>query len=277
MKKVTLLLLVLSLSFFWSCGNKANESSVAMDEVTELSELKTPQAAAKKEAKLEDKQASEYDRKITKTGDINFETKDIVKTKSAIQKQVKALKGYIESDEISTYDERKSNTLTIRIPSSSFDTLINNVAEQATKIDSREVRLSDVTEEYIDLDKRLKTKKELEVRYIQLLQKATKVEEILKIEEQMGKLREDIESTEGRFRYLNGQVDYSTLNVTFYESNPDYNFWNRIGNGFSNGWETLLTFVVMLANLWAVILLATGIIFFIRYWRKKRKNRITNS
>ena len=277
MKKVTLLLLVLSLFFIWSCGNKANESSVAMDEVTELSELKTPQAAAKKEAKLEDKQASEYDRKITKTGDINFETKDIVKTKSAIQKQVKALKGYIESDEISTYDERKSNTLTIRIPSSSFDTLINNVAEQATKIDSREVRLSDVTEEYIDLDKRLKTKKELEVRYIQLLQKATKVEEILKIEEQMGKLREDIESTEGRFRYLNGQVDYSTLNVTFYESNPDYNFWNRIGNGFSNGWETLLTFVVMLANLWAVILLATGIIFFIRYWRKKRKNRITNS
>ncbi|MDD3388185.1 MAG: DUF4349 domain-containing protein [Prevotella sp.] len=277
MKKVTLLLLVLSLFFIWSCGNKANESSVAMDEVTELSELKTPQADAKKEAKLEDKQASEYDRKITKTGDINFETKDIVKTKSAIQKQVKALKGYIESDEISTYDERKSNTLTIRIPSSSFDTLINNVAEQATKIDSREVRLSDVTEEYIDLDKRLKTKKELEVRYIQLLQKATKVEEILKIEEQMGKLREDIESTEGRFRYLNGQVDYSTLNVTFYESNPDYNFWNRIGNGFSNGWETLLTFVVMLANLWAVILLATGIIFFIRYWRKKRKNRITNS
>ncbi len=277
MKKVTLLLLVLSLFFIWSCGNKANESSVAMDEVTELSELKTPQADAKKEAKLEDKQASEYDRKITKTGDINFETKDIVKTKSAIQKQVKALKGYIESDEISTYDERKSNTLTIRIPSSSFDTLINNVAEQATKIDSREVRLSDVTEEHIDLDKRLKTKKELEARYIQLLQKATKVEEILKIEEQMGKLREDIESTEGRFRYLNGQVDYSTLNVTFYESNPDYNFWNRIGNGFSNGWETLLTFVVMLANLWAVILLATGIIFFIRYWRKKRKNRITNS
>jgi len=277
MKKVTLLLLVLSLFFIWSCGNKANESSVAMDEVTELSELKTPQAAAKKEAKLEDKQASEYDRKITKTGDINFETKDIVKTKSAIQKQVKALKGYIESDEISTYDERKSNTLTIRIPSSSFDTLINNVAEQATKIDSREVRLSDVTEEHIDLDKRLKTKKELEARYIQLLQKATKVEEILKIEEQMGKLREDIESTEGRFRYLNGQVDYSTLIVTFYESNPDYNFWNRIGNGFSNGWETLLTFVVMLANLWAVILLATGIIFFIRYWRKKRKNRITNS
>lgn len=277
MKKVTLLLLVLSLFFIWSCGNMANESSVAMDEVTELSELKTPQADAKKEAKLEDKQASEYDRKITKTGDINFETKDIVKTKSAIQKQVKALKGYIESDEISTYDERKSNTLTIRIPSSSFDTLINNVAEQATKIDSREVRLSDVTEDYIDLDKRLKTKKELEARYIQLLQKATKVEEILKIEEQMGKLREDIESTEGRFRYLNGQVDYSTLNVTFYESNPDYNFWNRIGNGFSNGWETLLTFVVMLANLWAVILLATGIIFFIRYWRKKRKNRITNS
>ncbi len=277
MKKVTLLLLVLSLFFIWSCGNKANESSVAMDEVTELSELKTPQADAKKEAKLEDKQASEYDRKITKTGDINFETKDIVKTKSAIQKQVKALKGYIESDEISTYDERKSNTLTIRIPSSSFDTLINNVAEQATKIDSREVRLSDVTEEHIDLDKRLKTKKELEARYIQLLQKATKVEEILKIEEQMGKLREDIESTEGRFRYLNGQVDYSTLNVTFYKSNPDYNFWNRIGNGFSNGWETLLTFVVMLANLWAVILLATGIIFFIRYWRKKRKNRITNS
>ena len=134
MKKVTLLLLVLSLFFIWSCGEKANESSAAMDEVTELSELKTPQADAKKEAKLEDKQASEYDRRITKTGDINFETKDIVKTKSAIQKQVKALKGYIESDEISTYDERKSNTLTIRIPSSSFDTLINNVAEQATKI-----------------------------------------------------------------------------------------------------------------------------------------------
>ena len=69
----------------------------------------------------------------------------------------------------------------------------------------------DVTEEYIDITARLKTKKELEARYLELLKKANKVEEIVSIEKEIGNLRSDIESIEGRLRYINNAVAYSTL------------------------------------------------------------------
>ena len=73
-----------------------------------------------------------------------------------------------------------------------------------------------------------KTKKEVEARYRELLTRATSVEEILKIEEQIGNIRTEIESAEGRLRYLSNQVQYSTLHVTFYEKYSNFGFWNKI-------------------------------------------------
>lgn len=268
--KSLLIILVITTA---ACSKNRNAADLRMSDMSAVA-LEAPSVDFDKSVVKNESNSTEYERKVTKTGEIRFQTSSSGKTKEQIQKAVTELKGYISSDNTSTIDKRKENTLEIRIPSANFDKLMTNVAENALKVDFRNVQMLDVTEEFIDLDKRIGTKKELEARYIQLLQKATKVEEILKIEEQIGNLRADIESAEGRLKYLNDQVDFSTLNVIFYEKNAEYTFWNRIKSGFSDGWQILLSFFVVLANLWAIILLIVGIIFLFRIWIKNRKKRM---
>ena len=109
------------------------------------------------------------------------------------------------------------NSITIRIPSEEFDGLLADVSAGVTHFDKREIRALDVTAEFVDVEARLKTKKETELRYRELLTQAKTVEEILKIEEQVDKLRAELESTEGRLRLMKDRESYSTLGVSFYE------------------------------------------------------------
>lgn len=214
------------------------------------------------------------ERKLTKTGIIRFRTSDMVKTKTAITQTVFELKGYISNENTSQYDRRIENTLTIRIPAESFDALLQKIESGAEKVDAKNIEVQDVTQEYIDLDARVRTKKELEARYQELLRRANTVEEILKIEEQIGNIRTEIESAEGRLRYLSKQVTYSTLTVTYYEQNTQFGFFNKMGNALKNGWNNLLWVVVGLTNLWAIILFGVLIILAVTYIAKRRKRRM---
>lgn len=214
-----------------------------------------------------------YERKLTKNGTIRFETSDLNKTKQLIIGTVSSLKGYVSNDNISESNNRTENTLTIRVPADRTDSLIAVVESNASKIDYKSIDVQDVTEQYIDLDTRVKTKKEVETRYRELLTKANTVEEILRIEEQIGNIRAEIESAEGRLRYLSNQVQFSTLNVTFYEKYSNFGFWGKMGKAFKNGWNSLLWLLVGIANLWAIILFIALVAWLIVYVTKKYKTR----
>ncbi|MGI6049051.1 MAG: DUF4349 domain-containing protein [Petrimonas sp.] len=214
-----------------------------------------------------------YERKLMKNGSIRFETSNLNKTKQLITSAVASLNGYVSNDNISESNNRTENMLTVRVPADKTDSLIAIIESNASKIDYKNIDVQDVTEQFIDLDTRIKTKKEVEARYRELLTRATSVEEILKIEEQIGNIRTEIESAEGRLRYLSNQVQYSTLHVTFYEKYSDFGFWGKMGKAFKNGWNSLLWLLVGIANLWAILLfiaiITMGITFLIR--KKKRK------
>lgn len=139
-------------------------------------------------------------------------------------------------------------------------------------MDHKDIRIKDVTEEFLDIQARLKTKKDLEQRYRDLLAKANSVSEILDVEKQIGALRADIESIEGRLHYLNDQSLLSTITITFYKSTPtSITYGNRFAEGFSNGWNNLMLFVVGLINIWPFILIIVGCAILIRFWWRKRK------
>jgi len=94
----------------------------------------------------------------------------------------------------------------------------------------------------------------------------------LDIEEQIGKLRAEIESTEGRLQYINNQSSLSTIIITYYKSTPtSIAYENKFAEGFSNGWNNLVWFIVGLINIWPFILLIVGFIFLFRFWWRKRK------
>jgi hypothetical protein len=215
------------------------------------------------------------DRKIIKEGFLNFETRDVAETESMIVKTTGELKGYIEKESANEYSDRKSQTVVIRVPAASFDALIAKISEGALRIESKEINSKDVTEEYIDIEARLKTKKDLENRYRDLLLKASKVEEIMSIEKEMEQLRSDIDSIEGRLKYLKDQVALSSLTVTFYQKTySSFGFGSKFGQALKYGWKNLMWFFIGLTTIWPFILIiAAGLYAGFRINRMHKQKR----
>lgn len=256
--------LVLSLS---ACNQNTNHASAEAISTLELADVSSSPAKD-----IASTQAVE--RKIIREGTIRFETSNATETRKNILATVAQHKGYISQDNSDTYGGRTVHTLTIRIPAENFDTLLSTVSNQASNIEAKEIKALDVTEEFIDVESRIKTKKELEQRYKELLNKANKIDEILSIEKEIESLRSDIESYEGRLNYLKSSISFSTLTITFHEkgeSTTSIGF--EFSSAFAEGWHNLVSFTLGLFYIWPFILISLGIFFFIRRRIKRRKQK----
>lgn len=215
-------------------------------------------------------------RKLIKEGQIEFATTDLQKSRKTIFEAVNKYKAYVSFDKEHNSPGRKNNILKIRIPSDNFDKLLGDAIKGVEKFERKEITVKDVSEEFLDVEARLKTKKELEQRYIELLKKAKNIPEILEVEKQIEQLRSEIESVEGRLRYLKDRVSFSTLSITFYEiipaeSGSESEFGKKLKRSLLNGWEGVIMFFITIANVWPLILIGLGVWIGLKfYWRKKR-------
>lgn len=263
--------LILSLLTILSCNSGNNKESAFMTTapVEETSSIRVSDEA--------DNISSEavIERKVIKRGDIRFQTGSIQETTDFITKTVNELKGYISSDNVYNSENRITQRLEIRIPASGFDDLLTRISLNARRIDSKSVQVQDITEEYIDIESRINTKKELENRFKEILLKAKTVEEIVSIEKELGTLRTDIEAIEGRLKYLKDQVSLSTLTVEYYElSSSTLNFSSRLGQALLIGWRFLLSFIIGLVHLWPFLLiLGITLIIIFKAGRKEKAKK----
>lgn len=219
----------------------------------------------------EQKTSETVERKLIKEGRVEFATDNLNSTRKTIFEAVDKYKGYVSSDQEFKSPGRKSNTVVIRVPSVNFDNLLKDATQGVEKFESKEINVKDVTEEFLDIQARVKTKKELENRFLDLLKQAKNVTEILEIEKQIGQLRSEIESIEGRLKYLQDRVSFSTLTMTFYESIPNQTaFGQKFKSSFRNGWDNLVWFFVALTNIWPFILIGIGAMIGIRIYRRKK-------
>lgn len=199
---------------------------------------------------------NEVGRKLIKEGAMSFQCENVEKTKVEVDKICKQLGAYSSSEGQDRYGDNLNYRHTIRVPAERFDTLVQELEKLAIKVESKDINTRDVTEEFIDVETRLKTKKELESRYLEILKQARSVEEVLSVEREIGNVRSEIESMEGRLNYLKNRVSFSTLNVNYYQQiESDFGFGSRFIQSFGNGWRNLLSFLIGLMSLWPFILL----------------------
>lgn len=262
-KTLIKLISMLILFILASCNSGENQSNTNTNMVSSDKRMEslTP---------VEDQSVS-VERKIIKEGSIRFETSSVIETQKEIRKIVAELGGYIGNENSNNYEGIIEYSLTARVPEDKFNTLIDKVSSLAEKVESKNINSSDVTEEFIDVEARIKTKKELEARYKEILKKANRVDEILNIEREMGNLRAEIESLEGRMNYLKNRISLSTLNITFYEKvSAPFGFFSKVKQALHNGWQALLWFIIILISLWPFILLILIVLFIILKFRKKK-------
>jgi hypothetical protein len=220
-------------------------------------------------------------KKIIKEGNISFETGDVNKTRKGIIYSVQKAGGYIAEDNQSKDESsgRKEYMLKVRIPSKRFDAVLDVISGTADKIDSKNISAKDVTTEYIDIKSRLDNKKKLEARYLALLDKATRMVDILQIEAKVTEIRSDIESTQGQLNYMDKQVAYSSLDITFYSKyvvpvNGD-GFAYKFRSALSGGWDWLQSFFFGLLLVWPVVI-GSLVLYFVlpKYLKARRKNKV---
>ncbi|AEE49886.1 DUF4349 domain-containing protein [Haliscomenobacter hydrossis] len=227
-----------------------------------------PGEVAPKEAKGE----ANVEIKLIKTGTLEFETSDLESTYQRIRTAAQTNGAFVSNESTANEYDRIVQHLTIRVPSRNFDPLLSAISKGVKHFDTKNIEAVDVTEEFVDAEARLKTKKQVEQRYQDLLKRANKISEILEIEKQIGELRAEIESIEGRLRYLSNRVDYSTLDIRFYKKVAEHRVVeeNRFGRAFRNGWDGMVSFMIGLTSIWPfLIIFGIGGYFFWRRWRKK--------
>lgn len=215
---------------------------------------------------IEKNQAEQIsDKKIIQTGNVSFETQNIESTYKFISDLIKEFDAYSSNEYSNNYSGRIEYSLTVRIPSENFDSFLSKLEKHVGRFENKNISLVDVTEEFIDVEARLNNKKELEKRYVELLAKAVKLEDILSLERELNNIRAEIESIEGRLRYLKNQVAMSTLTVTFHEKVfSDFGFVMKVKQALVNGWNGLKWFIIGLISIWPFIIIGTVILIFIR-------------
>lgn len=218
--------------------------------------------------------------KIIKSAETRYKVNSVKNSTKAIKELVKISGGYISNLQFRNNVYSLENTFTIRIPQVKFDLVLDSINNSVEFIEYENISTKDVTEEFIDVESRLKTKLEIKDRYESILRKKAKtVEEILETEKKLGDIQVEIEAAKGRLKYLNNRVTYSTIKIELYETveykkepvSYSKSFWDKSKEGFSNGWSFISILVLGIINIWPVIISAFILIFFIK--RKKLKKR----
>ncbi len=302
MKKITIIFTSLVLLFIFACNQadknfSDNTETIGKYEYTKEEEINydmldddIPQDVRTTDetepvggtsSTLTDDEIKKIGKKIIKNADISIEVEDykdfIKRTKDSLNN----FDCYISSEEESKTSYAIYNTLVIRVKSSQFDSLLAAILSgDDLNITSKSIYVNDITEQYVDIYQRLKARKLARDQYTEIMKKARTVNEILNVMSYINNIQEQIDAAEGRIKYLDDQVNYSTITITITQNIDENvikdNFWKKIINALKAGWQGLLYIILAIFYLWPVWIL-TGIIIFVVRRRKKNKAKINKN
>ncbi|MFK9092256.1 DUF4349 domain-containing protein [Bacillus salipaludis] len=220
--------------------------------------------------------------------DLQLRVKKFEHTIQSLEEKAEKYGGYIaESNVTREGKEQVSGSLKIRIPQKHFQDFLHDAEGQAAEVLQRNITGQDVTEEYVDLESRLKSKKAVEERLLAFMKDATKTEDLLKISADLAAVQEEIETIEGKMKFLENQTSLSTVFITLYENKvivPDIdkdklNTWEKTKQQFMKstnmllgGLSGLVIFIIGNIPVLAVFIII-GLLFFFIYKKRKNSNR----
>jgi hypothetical protein len=211
---------------------------------------------------------------VIRTAELRLQFDSLKKTRQSLSFLLRKHQAYIAHEHEGLSTGRLENTIEIRVPQQSLSPLIEELCTSAKYVEQKELSVDDVSMEFIDVQARLKAKQELEKRYLQLLQRAGKISEMLEVERQMNIVRSDIEVMQGRLNYLHNKVAMATLTVSMYEiiavSAPQgRGFFTRAGENFIRSFGFLKETILLAITIWPILLITATALLILR--QRKRK------
>lgn len=160
----------------------------------------------------------QIEQKVVKTAELSVVVNSTLDAVNYVTNLADQRGGFVVSSE--TYlaaDESLLGSITVRIPADQFEETVTQIKQAVELVESETVTGVDVTEEYIDLQSRLKNAQALEASYAGLLERSGSIDDLVKVTKQLGLVREEIEILQGRIRYIESRTDFSTITVQLRE------------------------------------------------------------
>jgi hypothetical protein len=156
--------------------------------------------------------------RIIKTGNLSLEVSSARDSAEKVGAEATKRGGFVQSS--NTSEDQNGNiygNVTVRVPSDKFEETMSAMKALAIRVSTDSVNGEDVTEQYTDIEARLRNAKAQETQYLAILEKAETVQDILSVQQYLSGVRYEIESLEGQLKYLGNKTDYSTINVSLFE------------------------------------------------------------
>lgn len=193
----------------------------------------------------------------------------------------KSVGGYMVSTSLINPEEAPFATVVVRIPAENFRAALDYFRSLAVKVTSENIRGTDVTDEYVDIEARLATLEKTKTKFEEIMERATEVQDILDVQRQLIYIQDQIDNLKGRQKYLEQTAKLSK--ITVYLSTDEYALpyapteTFRPKAIFKLAVRSLVRTLrsVARALIWigvyAVVWIPVGlIVFFIWRWKKKR-------
>ena len=219
------------------------------------------------------------ERMIVRTGDMSLVVEDVTRARDEITQLAVRLGGWVVSSRISGEEEEMRGWISIRVPDETFDQALADLRGLAVRVTSESTSSEDITEEYIDLQARLKNAEATESQYLALLEKAEAVEDILRIYDALSRIRYEIEQIKGRMQYLERISAMSLISIDLKPAataaplvRPGWSAREALKSAirgltaFGQGLGTAAIGAAIFSPIWGTIL---GVL----YWRRRRKRK----
>ena len=217
-------------------------------------------------------------RLIVKTATLTLLVTDVAEVATRSANLAETLGGFVVTASQREEGGRPAATVQMRVPAERFDEAMGQLRGMAERVQNEQVQSRDVTEEFVDVDARLRNLRATEQRYLDLLSQARTVEDILRIEQQLSNVRGQIEQLQGRLNFLQRSAELSTITVELRlpaaAQTPPPSDW-AIQPIFRNAVAALLTILQLLLGLliFAVVFapIWLPLAFAIRWLRRRRR------
>lgn len=270
-------------------AEKSDKTQGVTDSVNNPQQARLQQVSLK-QADQSQSVAEAYDRKIIKDGEFTLEVPSPTESERRVTSIAEAHGGFVVTSESK---QRQSNdptqrlmdvTLVMRVPSNQFGPVVDEIRGLSKTITQNKTTGQDVTEEFIDLEARIKTQKALEAQFLEIMKQAHKVEDALEVQRQIAEVRSEIEKLEGRKRFLENRSSLSTITVNLKAPETMIVSTTGFGQDLKDAAKRsidvatgivlfLIQFVIVMLPIFVLIILPGG--YIVRYFlRRARRLRL---
>ncbi|MEK7848674.1 MAG: DUF4349 domain-containing protein [Chloroflexota bacterium] len=213
------------------------------------------------------------ERLIVRTADLTLVVADLGKALGQVEALAGRLGGYV------VYTSRQGDeaaAISIRVPAGQFSPAMGELRALATRVEQESSLSQDVTEEYVDLEARLRNLEASEKQLVTLLERAQKVEDVVAIFRELSSIRERIETTRGRMQYLERTTALALIMVNLRPASspqpvvkPGWSLWETVKDAarslarLGQGLASAAIYLLVLAPVWLALVL---IVFVLGRW-----------